>query len=116
MAATMIEPVEMMLGGEARAFSFSPRAMRLAQKLLNGRNPRVLLATERGEDVIITCAACGLIKQMGDKADVERVSKWLDREPEKYPELERCVLEAALRYYKAIGVVQDDDTGEGDAP
>lgn len=114
--AAPIEPVSIMLAGEAREFSFSPRAMRLAQKLLGGKNPRMLLATERGEDVIITCAACGLIKQMGDKADVERVQKWLDREPEKYVELEQAVLEAALRYYRAIGLVQGDDEGEGQAP
>lgn len=115
--SSTIDPVLLTLAGQSLELSFSPRAMRVAQRLLNGKNPRVLLATERGEDVIVTCAACALIKQLADKADVERVLKWLDRDPGGYVALEAAVLEAALRYYKALGLVQgDDDAGEGKAP
>lgn len=108
-----LAPVAMRLAGQDLALIVTPKAARVAFKLLGDKDPRVMLIVNRCDAVILSCAACALIATLDDKADVSRVEKWLAAEPRKYKELEAATVEAFARYYRALGIADDDDAPPG---
>lgn len=108
----MHAPQTIHLGGQTRSLVVTPKALRVAQRLLGGKDPRIQLLTEGGLgslDVIVSCAAAALVHEMGDKADPGRIEKWIEREPLKYPELHAVVLRCYVLAYQALGVIPPDD-------
>lgn len=108
-------PITIHLGNQTRTLKVTAQSIRVAQRLLGGSSPRIALAAHRDIGVITDCAAAAFIHELGDKADPNRVGKWIDAEPHKYKELEAKTVEAYRRYYVATGVIPDDGP-EGGAP
>lgn len=107
------------LGGSTRHIVFTMGAVASIESVLEERM-RAALLRRRGPFVVSVCAALGMqagAERNGQREafSPERVLNWLEKEPHKYTELERCVLEEAQTFSRAIGEIPDDEAPPGEA-
>lgn len=108
----MWDSVDVELDGKVRPLKFTPTAFYAAQRLLPGNmTVREALARHRGVGVVAVCTACALIHS-DRNVSPQRVLKWIERDPLKYPELEAKIIRAAVIGLRELGEIEPEDAEE----
>jgi hypothetical protein len=107
--------VQVRIGGQTRTLLFTTRGV-LAFKtwLPGGAGLRDALLLQRDPATVSIACAAALVHE-DKKITPGRVMGWMDQDLRRFPEIEAKVLEAAERYFREAGIIEDDE-GEAAAP
>lgn len=111
---------DLRIGGQTRALKITSRTLITFKSWMPGHiGMREALVLHSGDPgvVSIAIAACLRHKERGgdEKITPGRVGTWIDAEPKRFLEIEAATLALADEYFRAIGVVEDEQPGEAGA-
>ena len=109
--ADPLRGVEIHIGGQTRTIRYTMSAFRIAEKLLGGRSLRDAVQ-DMGVGSVVDLATAGMV-HLDKRVTPERVTAWLEQEPEKFAELANAVGAAITEaYMRMVPKDMRDEVGE----
>jgi hypothetical protein len=96
--------VDIRIGAQSRSLRFDFDAVENAERLVGGKELRLVLFTERSKTNVFRIAAAGFSTPKKKVSPLD-VKAWIRVQPKKYPELERAVMRAVALHLEETGEI-----------